>query len=283
MEAVRSLILFPLVTVALWYLLSFATVTAWLHARLPWQGFRECPACSGFWYGAVANALGHALGWSYLGLPCARGFVYPLVMVGSLFWTAMLARLLLSALTFARARAPRAAAPAPARRHADGPPEARLMSGHRDPKAPYWVALDEAERKIVLDCFQATGFHVANSANLLGVTRQFLSRRARELGILPPGRPSEKGPRAPKNPRRAPAPPPAADPPLTGKEFLDALDATPNAFGDATLEDVRADVEGDRDVKPENVIEVGGEPGCAAPSGDPVNAGVQVDVLKGHD
>jgi hypothetical protein len=51
----QSLILFALLSTAFFYLGSRATITSFLWSRYPkrFAKFMDCPACSGFWYGAA--------------------------------------------------------------------------------------------------------------------------------------------------------------------------------------------------------------------------------------
>lgn len=47
------LLLYPLLTAALFYLGSRAKITSWLWSRYParFATFMDCAACTGFWYG----------------------------------------------------------------------------------------------------------------------------------------------------------------------------------------------------------------------------------------
>ncbi len=64
------LILFSLISTALWYLGSRALVTRWLWSKYPkpLSEFMDCPACVGFWWGLLLDwqvsphVGGHALG-----------------------------------------------------------------------------------------------------------------------------------------------------------------------------------------------------------------------------
>jgi hypothetical protein len=90
-----TIILYPLLTVAFYYLLSRAMITRFLWSRYPkWLDYYTlCAACSGFLYGiAVAFAIGWYRDMSFLGLP-GRWWGTPLVVgLSSLVWTPVVAR-----------------------------------------------------------------------------------------------------------------------------------------------------------------------------------------------
>lgn len=53
------LVVYSLLTSAAFYLGSRALITGWLWSRYPRRlaTFMDCAACTGFWYGALANVL----------------------------------------------------------------------------------------------------------------------------------------------------------------------------------------------------------------------------------
>jgi len=89
-NAVKSLILYPILCVTLYYLFARAEITRFLWKRYPkWiDHWALCPACSGTWYGAaVAGFFGWYLDWPFLGLP-GRFWLTPIVVgLCSTFWT----------------------------------------------------------------------------------------------------------------------------------------------------------------------------------------------------
>lgn len=89
-----TIILYPLLTVALYYLFARAMITKPLWSRYPsWLDYYTmCAACSGFLYGgAVALAIGWTQDLSFLGLP-GRFWATPVVAaLCSLVWTPILA------------------------------------------------------------------------------------------------------------------------------------------------------------------------------------------------
>jgi hypothetical protein len=54
-----SLLIYALLTPALFYLGSRAVITSWLWSRYPPKlaRFMDCSACTGFWYGALVAAV----------------------------------------------------------------------------------------------------------------------------------------------------------------------------------------------------------------------------------
>jgi hypothetical protein len=88
-----TILLYPLLTVAVYYLLSRAVITRWLWSRYPgWlDRYTLCAACSGFAYGvAVALAIGWTQDLPFLGLS-GRFWVTPVVVgLGSIVWTPIL-------------------------------------------------------------------------------------------------------------------------------------------------------------------------------------------------
>jgi Na+(H+)/acetate symporter ActP len=96
-----TIVLYVLLTTALYYLFARATITKPLWSRYPqWLDYYTmCAACSGFLYGvAVALAIGWTQDLPFLGLS-GRFWVTPIVVgLGSLVWTPILADLHVRAL-----------------------------------------------------------------------------------------------------------------------------------------------------------------------------------------
>lgn len=89
-----GLLLYALLTPALFYLGSRATITRALWSRYPprFAAFMDCPACTGFWWGLVlALTIGWATRVDALGLD-PRDLLTP-IMVGlcSITWTPIVA------------------------------------------------------------------------------------------------------------------------------------------------------------------------------------------------
>lgn len=59
MPGLDALVLYMLLTAAMYYLGARATITSWLWSRYPRKlaVFMDCPACTGFWYGIVVAAV----------------------------------------------------------------------------------------------------------------------------------------------------------------------------------------------------------------------------------
>src|SRR5512147_2730950 len=77
-----AFLLYPLLTAALFYLGSRATITAFLWRRYPpmLAALMDCAACSGTWYGfLVAATLGRWAGLDFLTLP-ATAYYTPIVV-----------------------------------------------------------------------------------------------------------------------------------------------------------------------------------------------------------
>jgi len=91
----NALILYALLTPALYYLLAKAAITEWLwgwyECRWPRFGaFMTCPACSGTWYGAAVGAFGYfVLDLPFLGVESAWSVI--LVAGGAMVWTPIVA------------------------------------------------------------------------------------------------------------------------------------------------------------------------------------------------
>jgi hypothetical protein len=100
-RAVTTIVLYALMTTALWYLLSRAMITKSLWSRYPaWLDYyTSCAACSGFLYGgAVALVIGWTQDLPFLGLP-GRFWPTPIVVgLGSLVWTPILGEIHIRAL-----------------------------------------------------------------------------------------------------------------------------------------------------------------------------------------
>jgi hypothetical protein len=89
-----SLILYPLLTAALWYLGTRATITNGLWSRYPewFAGWADCAACSGAWYGVfVALVCGQTVHMSFLGLNGASWYTPLAVGLCSMVWTPIVA------------------------------------------------------------------------------------------------------------------------------------------------------------------------------------------------
>jgi len=88
-----TILLYPLLTVAAFYLFARAMITKSLWSRYPdWlDRYTLCAACSGFAYGvAVALAIGWTQDLPFLGLS-GRFWVTPIVVgLGSIVWTPIL-------------------------------------------------------------------------------------------------------------------------------------------------------------------------------------------------
>lgn len=93
--------IYPLATVALFYLGSQAMITKWLWSRYPrWlDELAQCSACSGFWLGIlVALAGGFALDLPFAGLPAHAWYTPPIVGLCAIVWTPLIADLHIRAL-----------------------------------------------------------------------------------------------------------------------------------------------------------------------------------------
>lgn len=93
-----SVILIALLTAALYYLGSRAMITRalWSHYPAPIARFMDCPACSGFWYGAWCT---YVLSYydphlSYLGLEVGSPFTWIAVGLCSIVATPIVAGLM---------------------------------------------------------------------------------------------------------------------------------------------------------------------------------------------
>ena len=91
---IDGILIYPLLTTALFYLGARAQITQPLWSRYPTKldAFMSCASCSGFWYGlTVAAAIGIPTKTPFLG--ATAWWTIPLVGVCSIVWTAWLAAL----------------------------------------------------------------------------------------------------------------------------------------------------------------------------------------------
>lgn len=92
----NTLIIYVLLTTAIYYLMSRALITKFLWSRYPniLDQYFLCAACSGFLYGgAVALAIGWTQDLPFLGLP-GQFWVTPIIVgLCSMVWTPILGRL----------------------------------------------------------------------------------------------------------------------------------------------------------------------------------------------
>ena len=88
----QALILYPLLTAALFYLGSRAVITSWLWTRYPrWlAAWADCAACSGFWYGTLTAVV---FKFSLFGLDGHHWTTPIIVGLCSMIWTPMVAAL----------------------------------------------------------------------------------------------------------------------------------------------------------------------------------------------
>lgn len=96
-----TVVLFALVSAALYYLASRALITKWLWSRYPrWLAvFLDCSACTGTWFGVLLSIIvGWPLKLTYLGLNLTEPYVWPLVGLCSLVTTPIAAALMQLAL-----------------------------------------------------------------------------------------------------------------------------------------------------------------------------------------
>ncbi len=87
-----TIIIYPLICCALFYLGAQATITGFLWGRYPprLDAFMSCPACTGFWYGAACAGLGWWQDWPFLGLDGQHWLTPIIVGVCSIIWTPIL-------------------------------------------------------------------------------------------------------------------------------------------------------------------------------------------------
>lgn len=92
----NALILYPLLTVALYYLGARAMITKWFwtwtERELPRFGsFMNCAACAGTWWGFFVGSFGYeALDWRFLGI---NSWFLNTILVGlcAMVWTPIIA------------------------------------------------------------------------------------------------------------------------------------------------------------------------------------------------
>jgi hypothetical protein len=92
-----SIILYMLVTPALYYLGARAMITSWLWIRYPAKLslFMDCSACSGTWYGVIVGIVGgYYLDLSFLDLPGDAWTTIVAVALCSMTWTPIIAALM---------------------------------------------------------------------------------------------------------------------------------------------------------------------------------------------
>jgi hypothetical protein len=89
-----TVVIYPLLCAAVWYLLSQAKVTHWLWSRYPpkLDDFVQCAACTGFWLGLGCGALGWWQQWDFLGLPGRHALTPVVVALCGIVWTPIVAR-----------------------------------------------------------------------------------------------------------------------------------------------------------------------------------------------
>lgn len=92
-----GLVLYPLLSAALYYLGSRATITSfvWCHYPPKFAKFMDCSACTGFWYGL---GLSIALQLEVLSLDVTRWYAPIVIGLCSLVWTPIVAQIMDSAL-----------------------------------------------------------------------------------------------------------------------------------------------------------------------------------------
>ena len=97
-----GIVLFPLLTTAVFYLLVQANLTAFLWNRYPAKLdlFMSCPACTGFWYGLGCGFLGRWLDIAFLGLDPQHWLTPVLIGLGSIVWTPLVSNLHTRAMTW---------------------------------------------------------------------------------------------------------------------------------------------------------------------------------------
>ena len=92
-----TVILYTLLSTALWYLGSRAVITQSIWSRYP-RGlaqFMDCPACTGWWWGFVlAATIGYMEHLDYLGLPSDSFVTHVSAGLGSVVLTPIMAGLM---------------------------------------------------------------------------------------------------------------------------------------------------------------------------------------------
>lgn len=96
-----ALLVYSLLTSALYYLLARAEISRFLWSRYPAKldHFMTCAACSGFWYGVLVSVvLGHFGGFHFPELPDDGYTAHVIVGLCSIVWTPVVSWLHLAAL-----------------------------------------------------------------------------------------------------------------------------------------------------------------------------------------
>lgn len=95
-----ALVLYPLLTTAIYYMGARALITRWLWSRYPARLdlFMSCSACVGFWAGLGAGLLGRRIGLDFMSLNAGAWYTPLLVAACSIVWTPIVAWLHISTL-----------------------------------------------------------------------------------------------------------------------------------------------------------------------------------------
>jgi hypothetical protein len=95
-----TIVIYPLICAALYYLGAQALITSFLWGRYPprLDKFMSCSACSGTWYGFLCGALGWWRNWSFVGLPGRDWLTILVIGLCSMIWTPLLANQHLNAM-----------------------------------------------------------------------------------------------------------------------------------------------------------------------------------------
>jgi hypothetical protein len=95
-----ALLIYPLLTAALYYLLARAEISRFLWSRYPpaLDRFMACAACTGFWYGLGAALLGRYYNLPFMALPSDGVHTIFIVGLCSTIWTPVVSWLHLVAL-----------------------------------------------------------------------------------------------------------------------------------------------------------------------------------------
>jgi hypothetical protein len=86
-----GILIYPLLTAALYYLGGRALVTQFLWSRYPprFDAFMQCAACTGFWYGTGLGVTGFITGTPFLG---STAWWTPVVIgLAAIVWTPIIA------------------------------------------------------------------------------------------------------------------------------------------------------------------------------------------------
>jgi hypothetical protein len=88
-----GILIYPLLTTALFYLGARAKLTAPITRHLPGElnEVLACPACSGAWYGMACAVFGFFTRTPFLG--ASAWWTLPVIALASMIWTPMLAAL----------------------------------------------------------------------------------------------------------------------------------------------------------------------------------------------